>query len=412
MAHEPYVPGLAPEAIEQSNAAKAQALRKVLAGGLLGLGSGAALAAVLGLPHALSRKAIPSYPLQTEIDLPYPQEVVKEKAAGAGDLAAQAIAGPAASGALEAYLENRRADRPDDALLRGGLKGLLTGAAVLPASLAGSVGGAAGGEMLASRFPRTALRLPAWTSPGGKGQLLLPKITAALGSGVIGGSAYLAARPHIKRLVDRHLDEKKADWADALASTTLSPKPGAPVPTVGTPAWSRGDSQTSWSSIPWALPAAAGAAAGGAYGGHQLVRYLLRKKRKAELDKDLQAAQKEYEESMLSQYDPAKLRSLTAPKEAAAPTTALDFCFTEVEKAGFDVNSLLGTGAGLYGVGALGLGTASGVATYKWMQGRAKHKLLRDALKRRAFQRSLQNPPDMYVRAVPVEYEREAAVEK
>lgn len=388
---EPYVPGLSPEMIATSDAAKAEALRRTLKAGLIGLGGSAALTAVLGLPRALSKKKVPSYPLQTEVDLAYPQEVKKT----ASVVAETVLGNPLASSALEAYLASRTAENKLEGAVHGGAKGLMAGAASVPAGLI---------SRNAGRYLMKALRSNGmYKMPIGRlrrSMAVIPKITAALG----GSTAYVAARPYADRIADKMFGEpKQADWADGVVKHTMSPAAGSPSPAIGTPSWVRGDNQTTPNAIPWAFPAIAGAAVGGIAGGHSLVRHILRKRRKNELEKALQQAQKEYDESMLSQYDPDKLRQLSAPKEASAGT-AIDRCFDILEKTGFDLNALLGNAAGLYGVGAGALGTASAVGTYRWLRSRSNDKLLREALKRRAMQRSLQNPPDMYVRPVPVEY--------
>ena len=69
-----------------------------------------------------------------------------------------------------------------------------------------------------------------------------------------------------------------------------------------------------------------------------------------------------------------------------------------------DFNDLAGRGAGAYLTLAGPLGTGSGIGMYKWLQSRSGDKVLKDALKRRAALRSMQNPTELYVRPVPVEY--------
>lgn len=188
----------------------------------------------------------------------------------------------------------------------------------------------------------------------------------------------------------------------ARTTTPISPAPGG-VPLFSS-AWFRGDSQTNPNSIPWALPAKGVAGVGGLIGGHQLVRYLLKKKRKADIDKELNAAKKEYQEAMLTSYDPAKLRELR-PKEASAVTgmTALDRCFDIFEKYG-NLDPLLGQAAGLYGAFAIPAATLAAIGGYRWARSRSQDKLLADALKRRAAIRAKQNPFDIHVQPTPVEY--------
>ena len=112
---------------------------------------------------------------------------------------------------------------------------------------------------------------------------------------------------------------KRADWADSAVSNFLPTPTGSPMPTVGSPQWARGDSMTSQSAMPWAIPASFGTAAAGLYGGNKLVRWLLKKKHKAQLDSELAATKKEYEDAMLGQYDPDKLHKLSAETPQATP---------------------------------------------------------------------------------------------
>jgi hypothetical protein len=393
---------MSPELVAASADAKAQALRTALRAGLLGLGGGVGLTAALHLPQLFGPKPIPSYPLRTDVDLLYPQEVKKKKEDKDEKKAAE-----------EKSVASRVRKRVSELNPHDTAVNVASAIGTVPASLLG----AGVGKLLSKRVPGLGWKPPKMPVGFGRkvsikplgGETVVPSL---LGSAT-GAASYPLVRPLAEKAVDSMTDlgpsAKQADWASSAASM-MSPTPGSPMPTIGSPSWLRGDSQTAPRSVPWAIPAAAAATVGGLYGGHQLVRYALRRKRKADLDSQLEAAQKEYDEAMLSQYDPNKLRDLAAPKEASAPVNALDFCFDRLvqnaaEKRSFDVDSLLGQGTGMYGVGAGLLGLASALGSYRWLKGRSGNKLLRDALKRRAMQRGLQNPPELYVRPVPVEYE-------
>jgi hypothetical protein len=434
-AGKPYAAGLAPEAAAHNNALKAEALRRAFKTGLLGLAGGAGLAGLLGLPQLLNRPKIPSYPLQTEVELPYPQivsaeehdrhrrapELLEAEKAGAVDASPSSVGSPLFYGALGAY-EGRQADDKLQGALYGGARGVLSGAAALPGALAGS----ALGQQLLERGRLGARMRQAGGHTAGKLTNALLPLLGGLGGGLV---ARRVANPFVNATAEKLMGpvpkvtakkddskaekiqkaEKQADVADALVhGLGLAAKPGAPAPTLGSPRWMRGDSQQDVGAIPWAMPAAVGAGLGGLFGGHALVRHILKKRRKAELEQEMGAAQKEYEEAMLSQYDPSKLRHLTGFKEAAAPATALDACFDLLEKAAFlglpSFDDMAGRGTGLYLTGAGLLGTGAGIGTYKWLQSRSGEKTLKDALKRRALLRALANPEEMYVRPVPVEY--------
>jgi hypothetical protein len=201
---------------------------------------------------------------------------------------------------------------------------------------------------------------------------------------------------------------KAADWADSTVAA-LGPTPaGSPAPTLGSLRWFRdgGVGNTSVSGIPWAIPAAVGAGAAGLVGGHQLVRWLLHKRYKADLDRQLQQAQKEYDEALSSKLDATKVKPLLR-KDAAESTSTLDLVFDAIEKSALfglpSLDELAGTGAGLYltGAGALGLGAALGSA--KYFGDFSKTKALKDALRRRAIIRELRGPASVRVRPVPVD---------
>lgn len=216
-------------------------------------------------------------------------------------------------------------------------------------------------------------------------------------------NAMTGSKPKPKPEKKEKKEEKKADFANTVVNNTIPTKPGQKNTGVG--GWLRGDTHNNPDAIPWQMPGTVLAGAGGALGGTALVHYLLKKHRKSNLDSELAKAQQEYDEAMLSQYNPDKLRKLSSVK-AASSTTNLDVCFDALEKQGLldKLNDAAGMGAGAYLTLAslLGLGTA--VGTKKWLDGRSGENTMTEALKRRAMIRNLQNPPDVHVKPVPVEY--------
>lgn len=417
-ANRPYVAGVSPEMADYNAGLKAEALKRALKAGLLGLAGGAGLASLLGLPQFVRPLKIPSYPLQTEVELPYPQVASEEEKdrrqrskelAEKRSVADQLLGQSLFHGAADAYLTSQKADDPVEGALYGGTRGTLRGLMAAPGAVAGGL--ASAGLLRPLRLDaRAAAAVPKSLSPA-VGRLARAGTVAA---GSVPGAVASAAlgEPLTRLLTKKLLGKSPAKKRSAEKSASLfGSDPGKPTPPVGSPGWLRGDSQTDVAGIPWAIPAAAGAGLGGLVGGHALVRHLLKRRRKAELDRQLAEAQKDYEEAMLSQYDPSKLRQLGGVKSAS---DALDACYDAFEKAGSlpSFDSVLGRGAGLYatGAGLLGLGTGYGV--YKWLQSRSSLKTLRDALKRRAILRSLQNPAELYVRPVPVEYVEDEKKEK
>lgn len=412
IAAKPYVAGQSPEAVEANNELKAEALRGMARTGLLGLGAGATLAALLGLPQLIRKPKIPSYPLQNEVELPYPQEVKKADSPSTAALAS--LEYPLLGSTIGAAHGAAVSEDKRQGALRGGTSGLFQGLGYMPGAIAGEIAGQKGLQAIrrykmkqhespdASRLYRISHRRIIGA------RRALPILGAMLGGMATGIPLSGPASRTAAKLVGP-VEEKKADWAKTIADKALSATPGEPAPSALTPKWFRGDSHTSTSAIPWAIPGYMAAGLGGLLGGHSLVRQALKHHRKADLDKELQDAQQEYDEAMLSQYDPTKLRNLSGLKEAAS-TTLLDVCYdaaSHLEKRGFlglSVNNGLGRGAGLYLTLAGLLGLGSGVGTYKWLHGRSGEKTLQDALKRRAALRALQNPAELYVRPVPVQY--------
>lgn len=433
----PYIPSLTPEYIDVNNKVKAQVLRDILRTGLFGIGAGVATGGIIGLMN--SNKKLPQYPIQTDVSLPYPQVKKKKKEQESEQENLLAKTSSNIFDYLDA-VQSRISNKPTSmADLAGEAGRRIKSQKIDPSGVVGStgIGSAAESVMQMIDNPRSGRELTSG--------LPTSMILGAAAGGISNALTQKAVKPVAEMAANRWapLDYSYAnrqqpatttaiektssdgDWADAFTrqflsapvvsqstggaggggattTTPTSPAPGG-VPLFSS-AWFRGDSQTNPNSIPWSLPAKGVAGVGGLIGGHQLVRYLLKKKRKADIDKELNAAKKEYQEAMLTSYDPAKLRELR-PKEAAAvtSTTALDRCFDIFEKYG-NLDPLLGQAAGMYSAFAIPAATLASIAGYRWARSRSQDKLLADALKRRAAIRSKQNPFDIHVQPTPVEY--------
>ncbi len=234
---------------------------------------------------------------------------------------------------------------------------------------------------------------------------------AAAGLALTGMSSLFGRKPDPKKYQEPlevevpYPQKKKADLADQAVSTFAPTTPGLPAPTIGSMRWLRdgGINNASPAGIPWGIPAVVGAGAAGLVGGHQVVRWLLKKKYKSDLKRQLDDAQKEYDGAMLAQYDQSKLRPFLQ-KDASAES-ALDSIFSALEKAAVlglpSLDQLAGTGAGLYltGAGALGIGSAIGAS--RLFGSMSKERAMLDAMKRRAILRDLQHPVAVHVRPVP-----------
>ena len=399
----PYFAGISPEAAEVNNEAKAEAVRRALKTGLMGLGVGGLFTLLSGIKSLTNPSAIPSYKVDEDITLPYPQLATKASANLSihNPFIHNTLGGSALGAAYGAYADPE--DRVRGALDYGLFGGLLS-LGITPASIVGKKATEAAIKSVAKGTP--------WSHPEPLNHF------SNAGGALAAIGAIKPAIPLAKEVQEKLLD-KKADLANTFVNNVIPTVPGQKNPMIGSPSWVSGTGFKNVESVPWALPAASMAFLGGTYGGHKLVKSLLKSRRKKEIQKRLQEAQKEYEEAMLSQYDPAKLRKITGFKTASA-STPLDACFdllftgtkpvqeklAAVKKA-VNLNELLGQGAGLYLTGAGLLGLGSGVGMYKYLESRSKAKLLRDALKQRALLKSLSNPAEIYVSPQPVEFVEE-----
>lgn len=374
----PHMAGVSPEHSRFNEGLKAEALRKILRAGLLAGGAGAGIGL---LAHLLGHQTVPTIGAdEPDVDLPYPQ--LKEGSA-ALPLATTTIAGLTGAGIGAAHGAVKTPHDQVGGALYGGTNGLASG---LGTGL-GVLGGRAAGGALADRL-----------GPGNSKAKIVAQLLGSLlggaGGAELGHAAGAAAMHGLAGPPPWKGHRKKADWADAAVHATLPTPEGEPTPTMFSPRWFRGDSQSSVGAIPWVQPAAIGAGFAGLWGGNALVRHLLKKKHKAQLAQKVEAAKQEYEDAMMAQYDPERVHKL-----AAVPTNRLDQVYDVLEKRG-DLNAILGHGAGSYLTLASLLAGLTGVGTYRYLKGRSKSKLLADALKQRALMRGLSNPPDVFLHPV------------
>lgn len=156
----------------------------------------------------------------------------------------------------------------------------------------------------------------------------------------------------------------------------------------------RGDYAQSVKGVPWAIPAAVGAGAAGLGAGWSAMDYLLDKRRKGDLDAELERAKMEYEAALT-----ANSHKQAADGSLAADLDKLYDAVKEAnEKKANSWTDMAGQGAGLYGVyaGASGLGAA--YLAYQWDKKRQRRALIDKALKDRRKKRFSSQPAAMYVR--------------
>jgi hypothetical protein len=251
----------------------------------------------------------------------------------------------------------------------------------------------------------------------------------SLGGGVAGGSA-LASAPHLwrKLLGDKaipsqsHHVVENIEYPEAPESSPVKPrrnpfsKEGS-SPAFGTLADWTGRKATSALDVPWMPTAATAAGLGGGLLSHKLVSSWLERKRKEELEKQYQDAEKDYEEALAKQFDPSKLRHLS-PKAASSPTTCLDYCFNMLEKAGMipqpygptpTVNLPTHQDVGFTAMISALLAAGGAYGGYKWMKGRSDASALAKAMKDREIARQQRNPADVTFDLEPAHKHPEAA---
>lgn len=141
--------------------------------------------------------------------------------------------------------------------------------------------------------------------------------------------------------------------------------------------------QDQWSREAITLPALAitGGLAGA--GGWKLTDWMLDKRRKSQLDEELQSAQADYEAALQSQFQP----KMAAATDKIGIGPQLDELFGELEK----VAGYTSSAAGAYLLAASVLGGGAAMGTYNWAKSRSPAAMLAKAQKERARRLWAQN---------------------
>ena len=160
------------------------------------------------------------------------------------------------------------------------------------------------------------------------------------------------------------------------------------------------------------------AGAGGLAGGWYLTDWLLGRRRKAELEGELQNAEDEFHDALAGQYD----RPLKAAADGSEPLgQSLDRLYDGLTKlAGIgawldDIKQGLGSMAnqglaGYTGVAGI-LALLTGVAAYDFAQRRGSQAMLQKAIKHRQREESVRRPSELFAApvAIPVEEDEETS---
>lgn len=153
----------------------------------------------------------------------------------------------------------------------------------------------------------------------------------------------------------------------------------------------KGDYAQSVSGVPWAIPAAIGAGTAGVAGGWKAMDYLMDKRRKGDLDIELDKAKKEYEQAL---EENNHLKTAGFNKVAQALNTLCD----TIEQKTASMADGLGTAAGLYGLYGGVSGLAAATLAYNWGKKRQRKAIVERALKERRKRRFNSQPATVYAR--------------
>jgi len=153
-----------------------------------------------------------------------------------------------------------------------------------------------------------------------------------------------------------------------------------------------GGSAKTVAGVPWAMPASFAAGAGGLYGGWKLMDYLMDKRRKADVEAEVEAAKKEYEQALLADAE---------SKVASDLGSDLDELYDAIEKRSIDIGDLAGQATGMYGIYGGASGLAAALMMYNWGKQRQNRTLLEKALKKRRRILYARQPAALYARPVP-----------
>lgn len=183
------------------------------------------------------------------------------------------------------------------------------------------------------------------------------------------------------------------DWATYLARAYNSLGKSAPsgLSTIG-----QGASNVLGGSQPWRnIGLTLGTAGVGLLGGYHGSRWLIKQLKKKERTSDLSDAQREYEEALFSQYDRSRL------KRASAEPSALDRLYEQYAQAPVPQGQEKKALFDWYMPYAMGAGGVSALVAYLNHR-KDTQELLEGALKRRAAERAMRQPPEMSLRTTPV----------
>lgn len=183
--------------------------------------------------------------------------------------------------------------------------------------------------------------------------------------------------------------------------------------------------------IPYYYPGMIGAGLAGGWGGYHLADRLIQKKKKQDVQSELDAARQEYQKALLSNFDPKKIEMETALAKSSAEETVGDKLGKQLNKlaslmgvhdgvshevaltkAANALERALGQMTGMYGMYAIPAGMLSGIAAYNYAQSRSGEKVLEEAIRRRNRERAAMRAPDISFNLSPVKVDRTGVIQE
>jgi len=147
--------------------------------------------------------------------------------------------------------------------------------------------------------------------------------------------------------------------------------------------------------MPWFGPAAVGIPLAGGVGGWKFMDWLLDKRRKGQIEAEVEAAKVEYEKALAE----AQGVKRSADSELGRTLDRLYDLLTE--KTAGTGTDIAGALAGLYLLGAGGAAGLSGYAAYNWTKKRSRQAIIDKALKSLKRKQQMQQPAPILVQPVP-----------
>lgn len=233
-------------------------------------------------------------------------------------------------------------------------------------------------------------------------QLQNQALRNALSLGAVGLGAGAAGRglQGLMQLVNRNVTKPKKLTPAAVPVDIPMQEEEVEPKMAGMSDFLQGNYAQSVGGVPWAIPASVGAGLAGGYAGWNAMDYLLDKRRKGDLDAELEQAKQEYESALManSHGKMAADGTLAADLDRLYDAVSEKKAEAASEKTATSMADWAGFGLGNYGLYAGASGAAGAMLAYNWAKKRQRRALIEKALKERRKRRFSSQPAAMYVR--------------